>query len=299
MSHQLRCNRCGQWNSHLDTFSRGCILCTLKFVPSVAEKELLLQEIADLRDQNRQLFELVEQYAAWARREVAMQEASESGGLIPDETEESEKPTDMKELMPTLGIVGPCRFSYMHVFRPRKNELSNEEEYSVVLLIPKEPNEKCPDPKENIDGVAKMIKQAAAFKFGEAEKKYDRPMKDGDAEGPNGEDPKHPGYWYLRAKAGVDYPPVLIGGDREKVVGGWESGDWGKAKVNFYAYDFKGRKGVSCGLRAIQFLYHDERFGAVTDPVSVANEFDTVANADKAQVAPEQDPNFDPFAETD
>jgi hypothetical protein len=205
------------------------------------------------------------------------------------------KDETMKALTPTMGIFGPCRLSYMHVFKPRMNEMKGEEEYGVVLLIPKQPNDFNTEPAPSIKLVADMIKAAAAEKFGASVAQYDRPLKDGDKELNNEGEPRYPGYWYIRVTAKVDYPPVLIDGNRKAVTNGFESGDWGIVKASFYGYDFKGRKGVSAGLRAIQFVAKDEPFGTATDPTAVANEFDVVAGA--ATASPSNDEEDDPFAD--
>lgn len=204
----------------------------------------------------------------------------------------------MKQSSATEAIFGPCRMSYMNVFKPRKNDLKGgAEEFGAVLLIPKEPSEFCPQAKDLPRFVAGVIKAAYNSKFGEAPKKYDQPLKDGDKEENSEGDPKYPGFWYLRVSAKGEYPPVLIGGDRKPVTSGWESGDWGNVKVNFYGYDFQGKKGVSGGLRAIQFVAKDEPFGSSTDPNTVANEFDEVAGykSPSAATDDENPDDYDPF----
>ena len=53
-------------------------------------------------------------------------------------------------------VIGPVRFSYMSVFKPRLREKDGGEkvpEYSAVLLVPKKPNEFCPDP----DGFRELL----------------------------------------------------------------------------------------------------------------------------------------------
>lgn len=207
----------------------------------------------------------------------------------------------MKQITATNIIVGPARLSYLAAFKPRHNDLRGEDEYSVVLLIPKAPSQFCQAPKAELEGVAKAITAAAQEKFKEIPKVLDRPLKDGDKEF-NGEgEAKYPGYWFLGARSSVEYPPVLIGGDQNPVVDGWVSGDWGKVQVNLFGYDFKGKKGVGASLRAIQFLYHDEPFGQTADPATVARQFDPVEDADSgathsvaaaAQSGPDE---YDPF----
>lgn len=203
----------------------------------------------------------------------------------------------MKTLSDSCVITGPVRLSYLQVFQPRVNkQRNNESEYSAVLLFPKKEHEYLPDPKSELKGVADAIKATLEAKFPGC-KKWDSPLKDGDAETNNEGEPKHPGYWFLPVRAKVEYPPVLINGERIPVTAGWNSGDWGKAKINFYAYDFEGKKGVGSGLRAIQFLYKDEPFGQSNDPASVANEFEAVENAHSGATSQSGEDAYDPFTD--
>lgn len=158
-------------------------------------------------------------------------------------------------------LVGPVRLSYLSVFKPRRNDLNGEMEYSVRLLIPKTPNDKCSNPKAVAEACVEAIKTAKAEKIPDA-KVWDGPLRDGDKEVDSNGDPKEPGCWFLNAKAKEDYPPDLVDAARNKVTAemGWQSGDWGKVVVSFYGYDQK-KKGVGCGLRGIQFLYKDESLG--------------------------------------
>lgn len=197
----------------------------------------------------------------------------------------------MKQLSPTHGNIGPVRFSYMNVFKPKMNDLRKELQYSAILLIPKSAREFCPNPDAEIKGVAEMIKAAAAAKFGESIKKYDVPFKDGDIETNAEGDAKHPGYWFLKVSSGIDYPPKLIDGKRQEVTTGWESGDWGIAQVSFKAYDYEGKKGVGAYLRAVQFLYVDEHFGSSVS----ADDFDEVEDA--TVKTPISSGSYDPFSD--
>lgn len=180
------------------------------------------------------------------------------------------------QAQPGVGIIGPVRLSYMNVFAPKLNKFRDEEEYSVTILIPKMPTEHCANPKAVGKAVTDLINAAIEKKFGTKPPKFDTPLKDGDVE-TNGEgEPKHPGYWFLSARCGTDYPPMLIDGHRNIVSGGWQSGDWGMVKVSLYGYEYQHKKGVGCGLRAVQFLYHDEPFGGGG---ARPDEFDAVADA--------------------
>jgi hypothetical protein len=178
----------------------------------------------------------------------------------------------------TLVILQNVRLSYLTVFKPRMNALRKVEEYSTVLLIPKEPNTFCPDPVGNLKGIRETILVALKEKFKEIPRKYETCLLDGDVETDNDGEFKHPGYWFIATRAGAEYPPVLIDSKRQPVIDAkdWVSGDWGNVKLSFFGYEFEGKKGVSTSLRAIQFTRKDEPFGSNQSPEATAAEFDEV-----------------------
>ena len=207
-----------------------------------------------------------------------------------------------QEATTTTQIIGPVRFSYLSVFKPRLNKVKQPPtpEYSVQLLIPKQPNKFCPNPEAIIAQIKEMVKTAGAAKFGAT--KYKVPLKDGDKIEEGDDEPRNPGYWTVRVSASAEYPPTLLDGQGMTAHGGWESGDWGKVKVKAWCYDNAGNKGVSLGLWAVQFLYKDEPLGSSSDPSVLAKEFGTVEDADRPEVLAGVGPavsgdEYDPFAD--
>lgn len=197
----------------------------------------------------------------------------------------------MKQLTASQIIVGPVRLSYLHVFKPRLNNMKTppEMQFSATILIPKEPNEFNSNPKAELKGIADTIKTVREEKFAKVPNGFKNPLKDGDTELNNDGEPKYPGYYYLTCTAKEEYPPKLVDTALKDVTGGWNSGDWGYVKMNFFAFDQPASKGVSCGLKAIQFCAKDESLGGGE---STADGFDAIAPA-SGSAADE----FDPFAE--
>ena len=170
-------------------------------------------------------------------------------------------------------IIGPVRLSYMNVFHPRKN-LNGEDELSVVCLIPKASTKQCLSPSTVRNSALAIALTTLRSRFGENTKGVANPVKDGDVEG----DGAFAGYWYFRAKRTVlSIPITLVDGDCNPVTesDGWTSGDWAKVHVRMYAYDVKGKRGVSFGLQGLQFLYKDEPFG------DTSSAFEPVPDAEK------------------
>lgn len=204
------------------------------------------------------------------------------------------QPTPAVNPRPGSGVIGPVRLSYLAVFAPRVNSLRKDKntglpvsEYSAVLLIPKEASTFCPAPADVKSRVEDLIKEALIKKFSKAPAKWESPLKDGDVETDNDGNAKYPGYFYVNVREPDERAPILVDGQKMAVTGGWKSGDWGKVSANFYGYEFEGKKGVSSGFSAIQFLKQDEPLGSVIDAETVLAGFGTEDAEDE----------FDPFAE--
>lgn len=195
----------------------------------------------------------------------------------------------MKQLEGNQIIVGPVRLSYMNAFNPRRNDNKDRDEYSATLLFPKAAHEHLPDPKSELVAINAAIEKVLLEKFKAKPPVWESALKDGDKTlNQNTGEPKHPGYWYMNATAKAEYRPALVNRAKNeaKEEDGWVSGDWGYVKLALFTYDQKGKKGVSCGLRAIQFMFKDEPLGGGG---SNADGFD----ADMTGEAPDE---FDPFA---
>lgn len=200
----------------------------------------------------------------------------------------------MKRINDREVVVGPVRLSYMNVFTPKVNDLKEgAKEYSAVLLIPKQGNEFLPNAAEELKELRKALSGAVFAKWGDKPPaKLRNPIRDGDEETDSQGEPKAPGYWFMNVSAKEAYPPLLVDGSRRTVTGGWNSGDWGMVHIAIFAYEQKGNRGVSAGLRAIQFLHKGESMGGSAVSADV---FDEVAPATGGSLpAPDE---YDPFAD--
>jgi hypothetical protein len=169
----------------------------------------------------------------------------------------------------------PVRFSYLSVFQPKLNTESGNEEFSVLVLIP----------KSNIEDVASV--QGAIRKLSAAEwtskgkklpPKFWNPLRDGDTDTKqDGSDfgPECKGHYLLNVKCTADYPPNVVG---TVVVDGrfqalskreFKSGDWGRVKLTMRAY-IKGSSGVGAYLSSIQKTREGEPLGSQS---SAENDF--------------------------
>ena len=164
-------------------------------------------------------------------------------------------------------ITGKVRFSYAHVFEPSAAEEGQDKKYSVSLLIPK-------DDTETIEKIEAAVKEATAegkAKFGgKIPIKLKLPLRDGDEE--REDDENYKGMMFVNAtsknKPGIVdeelkkivQDPDSVGADMEDVSKEqFYSGCFGRASVNFYAFNVAGNKGVACGLNNLQKMEDGDR----------------------------------------
>lgn len=158
----------------------------------------------------------------------------------------------------------PFRASYPHLFEPRKNELNGKNEYSVTALF---------KPGENLKKIEDAIKAAITKKWGPDSKKWPRdlktPLRDQFERAKEDEDTGSmvlpdgyvKGAKFLNLKSSE--PPGVVDQNVQRILDTSEiyAGVWMIAKVNFYAYDKKGNRGVSAGLLHVQKYKDDAPLG--------------------------------------
>lgn len=162
---------------------------------------------------------------------------------------------------PMKVITGPdTRWSYANVWTP-KSINGGTPKYSVSLIIPKS------------DTVTiKKIEAAieAAYKEGEAKLKGNgrsvpalsvlkTPLRDGDAERPD--DEAYANAYFVNANSTT--APGIVDADRQPILDTSEvySGVYGRASINFYAFNSNGNKGIACGLNNLQKIRDGEPLG--------------------------------------
>lgn len=162
---------------------------------------------------------------------------------------------------PTKVITGPkTRWSYANVWDP-KSINGGTPKYSVSLIIP----------KSDVKTVEK-IKAAiqAAYEEGQSKLKGNgrsipalniikNPLRDGDLERPD--DAAYQNSYFINANSAT--APGIIDADRNPILERSEvySGVYGRASINFYAFNSNGNKGIACGLNNLQKISDGEPLG--------------------------------------
>lgn len=161
--------------------------------------------------------------------------------------------------MSTKVITNKVRFSYVNIFRSRAFQEGQDAKYSICLLIPKEDKAGIAKIKKAID---EAVEEGISSKWGGKKPKNLRlPLRDGDEERAD-EAPEYEGMLFMNANSNTK--PGIVDKDLNEILDPDEvySGCWGRASVNFFAYDSNGNRGVGCGLNNIQKLKDGDRLGA-------------------------------------
>lgn len=154
----------------------------------------------------------------------------------------------------------PVRFSYVTVWEPKTIEDGQTPKYSVQLLIDKSDKALVKAFKEAVE----TAKQEGKGKWnGKVPVNLKVPeLRDGDVEKPD--DDNYAGKYFVNASS--ISAPQIVDVDLTEIIDKNEfySGCYGRATVNFYAFNVGVNKGVACGLGNIQKLTDGPNLGGGT-----------------------------------
>lgn len=162
---------------------------------------------------------------------------------------------------PMKVITGPdTRWSYANVWEA-KSINGGTPKYSVSLIIPK-------SAAKTVAKIQTAIE--AAYKEGESKLKGNgrtvpalsvlkTPLRDGDTERPD--DEAYADCYFINANSAS--APGIVDADRQPIIDRSEvySGVYGRASINFYAFNSNGNKGIACGLNNLQKIKDGEPLG--------------------------------------
>lgn len=155
------------------------------------------------------------------------------------------------------------RWSYCNVWTPKSINGSNPK-YSVSLIIPKSDTKTIKKIKAAIkeayeEGLSKLKGNS---KYTPELEDIKIPLRDGDRERKG--DPAYANSYFLNANS-TDAPGI-VDADRQDILDHNEiySGCYGRASVNFYAFNSNGNKGIACGLNNLQKISDGEPLGGRT-----------------------------------
>ena len=149
--------------------------------------------------------------------------------------------------------------------------------YSVSLIIPKSDTKTIEkiqaaiqaaydEGQDKLKGNGKSVPALSVLKT---------PLRDGDAERPD--DEAYADSYFINANSGT--APGIVDADRQPILDRSEvySGVYGRASINFYAFNSNGNKGIACGLNTLQKIKDGEPLGGKS---RAEDDFDTEEDDD-------------------
>ena len=169
-----------------------------------------------------------------------------------------------KVINPTKVITGvKTRWSYANVWQAKSINGSTPK-FSVSLIIPKSDTKTVTAVKNAIQaayeegqsklkGNSKSVPALTAIKT---------PLRDGDVERPD--DEAYKDCYFINANSAT--APGIVDAARNPIIEHSEvySGVYGRASINFYAFNSNGNKGIACGLNNLQKISDGEPLGGKT-----------------------------------
>jgi len=156
----------------------------------------------------------------------------------------------------TKVVTGKVRFSYVAVFQPKAMDEKSEPKYSVSIIIPK-------SDKATLDRINKAIEAAKvagkaklADKTGKIPANIKIPLRDGDTDRPD--DEAYADSFFINASS--NRRPGVVDAQLNEIIApeDFYSGCYGRASLNFYAFNANGNKGIAAGLQNLQKLAEGE-----------------------------------------
>ena len=164
-----------------------------------------------------------------------------------------------KNMNPTKVIV-PCRFSYLHCWEPDSVN-GGDPKYSVSAIIPKSDT-------KTINAIMAAVEQAKKDSIskwgGKILANLKLPLRDGDIDRPD--DEAYANAYFVNANSTT--APGIVDADRQPILERSEvyRGVYGRASINFYAFNSNGNKGIACGLNNLQKIRDGEPLGGKSRP---------------------------------
>ena len=169
-----------------------------------------------------------------------------------------------KVINPTKVITGvKTRWSYANVWQA-KSINGGTPKFSVSLIIPKSDTKTVTavrsaiqaaydEGQSKLKGNSKSVPALTAIK---------NPLRDGDVERPD--DEAYKDSYFINANSAT--APGIVDVARNPIIEHSEvySGVYGRASINFYAFNSNGNKGIACGLNNLQKISDGEPLGGKT-----------------------------------
>lgn len=185
-------------------------------------------------------------------------------------------------------VLSNVRLSFVHLMKPYARDPQGEPKYQTTILLPKADT----TGKAAIDAAIAAAEQLGmSGKWaGRAPAKVPTPIWDGDGLTQSGNEfgPECKGHWVFTASTSADRPVEVVGPNMQRILDQTQvySGMYANICVNFFAYNYQGKKGIGCGLGPVQKVRDGEPLGG--QPTTAKSVFSVIGGT--AATAPAINP---------
>lgn len=157
----------------------------------------------------------------------------------------------------TKVITGKVRFCYVNVFEPTAMSEGQEKKYNIAILIDKSDTPTLEKVKAAIEAAKVVGAEKLKDKNGKYPANLKMPLRDGDTD--RADDDAFAGKMFINAN--TTRKPQIVDANLNEIMSKDEfyAGCYGRASINFYAFNAAGSKGIAAGLNNLQKLEDGER----------------------------------------
>jgi hypothetical protein len=162
----------------------------------------------------------------------------------------------------TKVVTGKVRLSYVSLFQPKADDEGNEK-YSCTILIPKSDKVTIAKIKTAIEAAKQAGADKLKDKNGKMPATVQTSVHDGDGEKPKGGEYGEECRGCYVINASSRQKPGIIDARKNEILDSTEvySGCYARASINFYAYNRKGGRGITCGINNVQKIADGDYLG--------------------------------------
>ena len=183
----------------------------------------------------------------------------------------------------TQVVLKNVRLSFVHLTKPYARDDAAEPKYSTTILLPKSDTAGVQALNAAIE--AAIQKGLEGNWNGKAPAQPPTPVWDGDGHTQSGNEfgPECKGHLVFTANSKADKPVQIVGPDLQPILDATQiySGMYANICVNFFPYNYQGRKGIGCGLGPVQKVRDGEVLGG--RPVTAESVFTAIQPTAAAQ----------------
>lgn len=156
----------------------------------------------------------------------------------------------------TKVTTGKVRFCYANVFEAVAVNEGDTPKYSVCIIIPKDDEVTLPKVRKAVEAAIELGKSKLVNNKGQIPSNLKTPLRDGDVD--RADDPAFENAYFINAS--TSRKPAIVDKALGPIMerGEFYSGCYGRASINFYAFNSNGNKGIAAGLNNLQKLHDGE-----------------------------------------